>query len=272
MSTRLSPALLVMGMMLLIASLLSEFAHSWATPEGSDASTLSMAMASTTLPATPSEATVPSDAAPLLQASLSTWVGLAILFVGLALGWKQLSLRPLLLQTQARTNNAELQAQLDRLRYLHELEVSRLQSDLEQKQQELTASTTHLMRLNQTIGEMKEQLATINLTDRKGAEKQLHRLSHEVATLAQPDEHWTHFEMLFNETHDDYIQRLKARFRSLTIRDLRLCSYLRLNLTSKEIAPLMGISYRAIEAMRYRVRKKLGLSTDDNLTAFLLDF
>ncbi|HAP60188.1 MAG TPA: hypothetical protein DCR93_12075 [Cytophagales bacterium] len=206
------------------------------------------------------------------QASLGPWAGLALLFLGLALGWKQFANRVPAASTAAPKESTELKEQLERLRYLHELEVSRLQSDLEQKQQELTASTTHLMRLNQTIGDMKEQLAAINLQDRRGAEKQLHRISHEVATLSQPDEDWSHFEMLFNETHDDYIQRLKTRFGSLTIRDLRLCSYLRLNLTSKEIAPLMGISYRAIEAMRYRVRKKLGLSSDDNLTAFLLEF
>ena len=55
-------------------------------------------------------------------------------------------------------------------------------------------------------------------------------------------------------------------------KDQKLCAYLRLNLNSKEIAPLMGISVRSVEVSRYRLRRKLGLDSEENLTGFLLRF
>jgi DNA-binding CsgD family transcriptional regulator len=64
---------------------------------------------------------------------------------------------------------------------------------------------------------------------------------------------------------------MKTRFPGLSPTDLKLCAYLRLNLTSKEIAQLMNISLKGVEISRYRVRKKLMLSTEVNLYDFLID-
>ncbi|MDP2423464.1 MAG: LuxR C-terminal-related transcriptional regulator, partial [Bacteroidales bacterium] len=67
-------------------------------------------------------------------------------------------------------------------------------------------------------------------------------------------------------------QRLKAKYNELTPRDLRLCAYWRLNLASKEIAPLLNISTRGVEERRYRLRKRLQLPSEQNLTEFILTF
>ena len=70
----------------------------------------------------------------------------------------------------------------------------------------------------------------------------------------------------------EILKKLKADFPDLTPGDLRLAAYLKMNLSSKEIAPLLNISLRGIENKRYRLRKKLHLENDDNLTSFLMQY
>lgn len=86
------------------------------------------------------------------------------------------------------------------------------------------------------------------------------------------DNNWKHFETHFNQIHDNSLERLREQYPDLNHREIRLCAYLKLNLSSKEIAPLMGISYRGIESLRFRVRKKMNLDTTVNLTDYIIRF
>ena len=85
------------------------------------------------------------------------------------------------------------------------------------------------------------------------------------------DENWEHFAHHFDKVHSDFLVALKARHPSLTASELKLCAYLRMNLSNKEIAQLVNISVRGVEIARYRLRKKLGLSKEMNLFEFLLN-
>ena len=78
------------------------------------------------------------------------------------------------------------------------------------------------------------------------------------------------FESYFEEVHAEFFARLNQRFPQLSPKDLRLCAYIRMNMSTKEIATLQNISHRGVEISRYRLRKKLGLSRDVNLSSFLL--
>ena len=82
---------------------------------------------------------------------------------------------------------------------------------------------------------------------------------------------WKLFEEAFNNVDKDFMKRIKALHPSITSNDLRLCAYLRLNLSSKEIAPLLNISHKSVEVKRYRLRKKMGLDHDESLTDYILD-
>ena len=84
------------------------------------------------------------------------------------------------------------------------------------------------------------------------------------------DENWEHFAHHFDKIHTDFLVVLKNRYPLLTASDLKLCAYVRMNLSSKEIAQLMNISIRGVEIGRYRLRKKLGLAKETNLFEFLL--
>ena len=86
------------------------------------------------------------------------------------------------------------------------------------------------------------------------------------------NEDWKNFEVNFKELHDDFFDNLLQQFPKLTPKDLKLCAYLKMNLSSKEIAPLMAISIRGVEIHRYRLRKKLGIDSSQNLSNFLIKF
>ncbi|MBG6188925.1 helix-turn-helix and ligand-binding sensor domain-containing protein [Flavobacterium sp. CAN_S2] len=81
---------------------------------------------------------------------------------------------------------------------------------------------------------------------------------------------WETFETNLNQIHNEFIINLSKKFPNLTSKDIKLCIYLKMNLSSKEIAPMMNISFRGVELHRYRLRKKLNLVQDENLSKFLL--
>ena len=87
--------------------------------------------------------------------------------------------------------------------------------------------------------------------------------------MASQDD-WKVFQANFEGAHGQFMKILKDNYPDLTSSDLRLCAFLRMNLSSKEIAPLLGISVRGVENHRYRLRKKLNLDGDSNLTEFII--
>jgi DNA-binding CsgD family transcriptional regulator len=77
--------------------------------------------------------------------------------------------------------------------------------------------------------------------------------------------------MHIEQVYEELFKKLKDKYPDLTPRELSLCAYLRMNISSKEIATLMNISARGVEISRYRVRKKLRLDRDANLTEFMIN-
>ncbi len=80
---------------------------------------------------------------------------------------------------------------------------------------------------------------------------------------------WETFESNLFKSHEDFIKRLTSNYPSLSSKDIKLCIYLKMSLSSKEIAPLMNISYRGVELHRYRLRKKLGIGKEASLSGFI---
>ena len=83
---------------------------------------------------------------------------------------------------------------------------------------------------------------------------------------------WQSFELNIQEIHQEFIKRLSEQYPNLTAKDLKLCVFLRMNLSTKEIAPLMHLNYRSIELQRYRLRKKMLISPEINLNKFMINF
>ncbi len=81
---------------------------------------------------------------------------------------------------------------------------------------------------------------------------------------------WKSFETNLMQSNEDFVQKLTKKYPNLSSKDIKLCIYLKMNLSSKEIAPLMSISFRGVELHRYRLRKKLEIPTDVILSKFLI--
>ena len=165
---------------------------------------------------------------------------------------------------------------LEKERELHQQRIQtrnvQLQNDVLNKSKELASSTFHLIRKNEALLQIREELMRFKAeSGDKPAAK------HYLKMLRLVDEHlgneqdWQVFEDNFNQVHDEFFKKLKSLFPSITPGDLRLAAYLRMNLSSKEIAPLLHLSIRGIENKRYRLRRKLELEGDDNLVEYLMN-
>jgi DNA-binding CsgD family transcriptional regulator len=176
---------------------------------------------------------------------------------------------------QKRLETQKRKLLLEKERELHQQRIQtrniQLQHDVLNKSKELASSTFHLIRKNEALLQIKEELIRFKAenADRPAAK-------HYQKMLRLVDEHlgneqdWQVFEDNFNQVHDEFFKKLKSMFPTITPGDLRLAAYLRMNLSSKEIAPLLHLSVRGIENKRYRLRRKLELDGDDNLVEFLM--
>lgn len=152
-----------------------------------------------------------------------------------------------------------------------ELERQRLENELDAKSRELTLSTMNLPRKNELLRdvkrEMEEQKKSLGdaLPDRY-----YRKVVSSIDKFLDKDDDWEVFEQNFNRIHNGFFKTLKSGYPDLTPSDLRFCAYLCLNLSSKEIASMMNISLKGVEAARYRIRKKLSLPSDVSLSEFLM--
>ena len=153
---------------------------------------------------------------------------------------------------------------LENQKQLMQFKNQNLQQDIENKNRELGMSTMNLINKNELLNEIKKELVKAKrIEDLKSVIKLINN------NLNTTDD-WKLFEEAFNNADKDFLKKIKSIHPSLTSNDLRLCAYLRLNLSSKEIAPLLNISPKSVEVKRYRLRKKMNLEHDVNLTNYIL--
>ncbi len=153
------------------------------------------------------------------------------------------------------------------------LQNEKLQSEISHKNIQLADSTMAIIKKNELLIEIKKEFE--NQKKQIGNQYPANFNSKILSLINKnitDDNDWKVFEELFDQAHADFFKRLKSNYPELTQSDLKLCAYLRLNLTSKEIAPLLNISYRGVETRRYRIRKRLLLDSDENLVEFILQF
>ncbi|MGB3077494.1 MAG: two-component regulator propeller domain-containing protein [Saprospiraceae bacterium] len=154
---------------------------------------------------------------------------------------------------------------------LSEIQNEKLEVEIKYKNQELALTTMHLVQKAEILLAVQEGLHQIREKSPDPAvTKEVQQLLNMVNFDVKLDEDWEHFAHHFDQVHVDFLKHLHESFPQLSTSDLKLCAYLRMNLSTKEIAPLLNISIRGVEGSRYRLRKKLDLSTDANLTEFIL--
>ena len=174
-----------------------------------------------------------------------------------------------LLQNRAELNEQKLALEQENMVIMRE----NLETTINLKNAKVASNTVNLIHLNEILLSIKELIAQIDKKNDPNVNfSLLTKINKLIDHELQGDKHWNEFEEIFNQLHDNFMQRLKTSYPELTPRDMRLCAYLRMNFNTKEIAPLLGISVRGVEDTRYRIRKKLQLPSDTNITEFILNF
>ena len=155
-------------------------------------------------------------------------------------------------------------AQLENEKVIMKLKNEQLHNDIESKTRELAVSTMNIIKKNELLSTIKHELT--NAKEENNVKPVIKIINKNLTN----NDDWELFKEAFNNTDRDFLKKAKSIHTTLTPNDLRLCAYLRLNLSSKEIAPLLNISTRSVEIKRYRLRKKMELQHEKNLVEYIL--
>lgn len=153
-----------------------------------------------------------------------------------------------------------------------ELEKEQLEADLRFKSKELSGVVMTNIAHQEFLNSLKEEIQQQKLSGqytRRNLDKLLALVN---SNIVSDEENWTMFQANFDRIHENFFRNLKQQYSDLTSADLRFCALLRLNMPTKEIAKLLNISTRGVDAARYRLRKKFSLLPEDSLTDFLINF
>ncbi|MDR0749028.1 MAG: transcriptional regulator [Tannerellaceae bacterium] len=153
------------------------------------------------------------------------------------------------------------------------LNTEKLEQELTFKTQEQANLMMNISRKNEILTAIKDELYKI-AAELKGessakAKRMLIVLNNSIDTNIASDNALKGFEEQFDLVHNNFTKKLKAHHPDLTVSELKMCMYVKMNLASKEIAPLLNLSVRGVETLRYRLRKKLNLEREDSLRKYL---
>ena len=165
-----------------------------------------------------------------------------------------------------KANNKRLKRKkLKNQKKIVQIKNNQLQELVDSKNRELAISTMSIIKKNEFLSAIKDQLKSS--TDNPKVKAVIRTIDRNINN----EDDWKFFESAFNNADKDFLKKVKEKHSELSANDLRLCAYLRLNLSSKEIAPLLNISVRSVEVKRYRLRKKMNLPRETGLTDYIIN-
>jgi DNA-binding CsgD family transcriptional regulator len=138
---------------------------------------------------------------------------------------------------------------------------------VDKKNKELAVSNMNLIKKTELLNIIKEDLKN---SEDSSTNRNIKSVISTISKNVKEEDTWNVFKEAFDNVDNDFLKKVKIKHPSLTPNDLRLCAYLRLNLSSKEIAPLLNISVRSVEIKRYRLRKKMDLPHEKGLVEHIL--
>ncbi len=159
-----------------------------------------------------------------------------------------------------------------------QLKHEQLEMIIKHKNQELANVAIILAQKNETLTEIKNDLAKVSGTIKNdefeisSLRRNLLRINNKIEGNIIEDDSLKKFENHFDLVHNNFMQRLSEQYPELTLNERKMCAFIKMQLSSKEMAPLLNISIRGVETLRYRLRKKIGLNREESLTIFLNNF
>ena len=201
--------------------------------------------------------------------ALYALITIILIYVFYALHKRKIDKEQKLLQIKYEREQKEMlkEKTLENDRKIIELKNEALKNEIKLKSKQLANSAMALVKKNETLMELKNELVQHKSGfDNYYSYKNL--LKKVDNSIAHKDE-WKIFEHNFNQVHEEFFSQLKKQFPDLTPKDLKLCAYIKMNLSTKEIAPLLNISIRGVETHRYRLKSKLNLNNGNSLGSYL---
>lgn len=171
---------------------------------------------------------------------------------------------------KALTKQKEAQHELMQLELKNQqLEDERLKQQLEIKSKELSTHTLNLIKNNQLLEHLRSTLQNMVKEDKRDQKRQMQQIVLQINESFNHEQHWKEFTAAFEQVHQSFFDSIKKYSSELTSADMRLIALLRINLSSTDIATLLGISTDSLRVSRYRLRKKLNIAQGGSLTAFI---
>ena len=149
-----------------------------------------------------------------------------------------------------------------------QLEKENLYNDLAYKNKELTTNVMYLLKKNELIHSVCDKLKKAKMSFKVENRILVEDVIRDLESASKGDI-WKEFELRFQEVHSDFYKKLNELFPNLTPNELKLCAFLRLNMSSKDIAAITFLSVNSINIARHRLRKKLNIEQEENLIIFL---
>jgi DNA-binding CsgD family transcriptional regulator len=149
-----------------------------------------------------------------------------------------------------------------------QLEKEVVDKELAFKRKELTTHALHLANKNEILEGLKEQIDELKNGEKNAGA--FNKISNTIRCNLQDDKNWENFSKYFEQVHRDFNAQVKKKYPEVTPNELRLMALLKMNLSSKEIANILNISSEGIKKARYRLRKKMNITTDDSLQDLIL--
>ena len=169
-----------------------------------------------------------------------------------------------------------------RLQYQHQLEIEKsekeiirlknikLMAEVEHNNAVLASNTMNLLQKRELLNKIKDEILKVQEeVEPERRTKNIRRIIKIINEQLDTIDDWEQFSEYFDKSNNDFLRKLKENYPTLTAADLKLCAYLRLNLSTKAIADLLNLSIRGVESSRYRLRKKLSLANEVSLFDFV---
>lgn len=164
------------------------------------------------------------------------------------------------------------QQRLSSERKIMQIQNEKLQSEIQSKSQQLSNVAINVVKKNEILEEIRDELKQVKAEmGQQLPNIHYQKLLHSIERNVAGKDDWVLFEQNFDEVHEQFFKRLRQIYPTISPSELRLAACLRMNLSTKEMAPVLGISVRGVEIKRYRLRKKLDLDNDANLAQFMMD-
>lgn len=146
-----------------------------------------------------------------------------------------------------------------------------LKNEIEKGRHDLHSQSLHLIRVNNNVLEIEEKLKELK-PKVQGHSMEVQRLINTIRVNKSQEKDWENFNNYFNGLNSGFTDRLRDEFPSLTINEIRLCALLKMNLLNGEIASILNVETRSVTMSKYRLKKKLNLQEDVDLSKFLSSF